>query len=382
VFRPIKKDINVQKHKPILLLLDVKHPYDRKMLESITLAAESKPFFHSCEVMELAEARCCEMHRFAGVIGDFAKPSIAEFCRQLTLPLVALSGARLALSANEGLSRVCLDNNSVVELMVQAFLAQGIRKLAFYSGFADSSAAWLQERQRAFEQLLHSYQLEEVVLDPQHLSASTTPIGVVAASDTQARQFSNLCYEQDLRIPQDYSLIGVDADPTESALSKITLCSVELPIAAMAEQALALLQAQIQHQPVLGKEVLIKAKQLVIGDSVGGATLYDPLITKALWFLNNHFHRRIRVEQVVDYCAVSRKTLETRFKKILGKTVHQQLHQLRMEFVKQQLRLTQVPVSRIAEAAGFSNQHYLYHLFRREMAMTPQQYREKFKELY
>jgi len=366
----------VQKNKTILLLLDVKHPYDRKMLKSITLAAASKPFFFTCEVMDLAEARCCELSRFAGVIADFAKPNIAEFCRSLTLPMVALAGMRLVVPSDRSFSCVCLDNYSVVELMVQTFLAKGIRKLAFYSGFSSGSATWLQERRDAFAQLLRSYQLEEVILNPQQLSASIEPIGVVAASDTQARQFTNLCYEQGLSLPQHYSLIGVDADHTESALSRLSLCSVELPIAAMAEQALALFGAQLDGHENSVKNILIKAKHIVTGDSVAGVSVNDPLIGKALWFLYHHFHRRIKVEQVVDYCAVSRKTLETRFKEILGKTVHQQLHQARMDYVKQQLRLTQKPVNHIAEAAGFSNQHYLYHLFRQEMSMTPRQYRE------
>ncbi|MDO6763337.1 helix-turn-helix domain-containing protein [Agarivorans sp. 1_MG-2023] len=360
----------------VLLLLDVKHPYDREILKGITHNISPLSRWMQPEVMTIAEANLVNLERFCGVIADFDKPGVPAFCENLSLPLVAISGSRLNLPSQTHLARVSPDSQGIVELIVQSFLAKGIRRVAFFSGVPTFTAPWVKERKIALAKIALQYRLELVELSVPDLTRPESRVGVVAASDTQARQFASLCHDQGISVPNDYTLIGIDADPTESALSPISLCSAVLPIQQIGEQAVAVLQEQIDG--LAAREVLVPATEIISGDSADEAVPADPLITKALFFLNSNFHRRIKVEQVVDYCAVSRKTLETRFKQVLGKTVHQQLHQVRMEFAKQQLTSTSSPVDAIADAAGFSNQHYLYYLFRQEMEMTPNQYRQKF----
>ncbi|WP_406609731.1 helix-turn-helix domain-containing protein [Agarivorans sp. JK6] len=366
----------MRKDNAVLLLLDVKHPYDREILQGITHNPSPMARWMQPEVMTISEANLVKLDRFCGVIADFDKPGVAAFCEKLSLPLVAISGSRLSLPSQAHLARVSPDSFAIVELIVQSFLAKGIRRVGFFSGVPAFTAPWVKERKFALAKIALKYRLEYVELTVPELVTPESTVGVVAASDTQARQFASLCNDQNISVPEHYSLIGIDADPTESALSPISLCSAVLPIRQIGEQALAVLQEQIDGKPA--REVLVPATELVSGASADNVTQTDPLITKALFFLNSNFHRRIKVEQVVDYCAVSRKTLETRFKQVLGKTVHQQLHQVRMEFAKQQLTSTSSSVDAIADAAGFSNQHYLYYLFRQEMEMTPNQYRQKF----
>ncbi|MGY5451654.1 AraC family transcriptional regulator [Agarivorans sp. MS3-6] len=366
----------MRERNAVLLLLDVKHPYDREILKGVT--SNSCPLSHwmQPEVMTIAEAKLITLDRFCGVIADFDKLGVPQFCKDLSLPLVALSGSRLNLLPDRNFARVSPDSYAIVELIVQSFLARGIRRVSFFGGVPAFSAPWVKERKNALAKLALKYKLEWLELSLPELTKPEQQVGVLAASDTQARQFASLCHDQGISVPGHYSIIGVDADPTESALSPLSLCSAVLPTQQIGEQAVRLLQEQIDGKPA--REILVPAVEIVSGASADLAAPTDPLITKALFFLNSNFHRRIKVAQVVDYCAVSRKTLETRFKQILGKTVHQQLHEVRMEFAKQQLTTTNSSVDAIADAAGFSNQHYLYYLFRQEMEMTPNQYRKKF----
>ena len=78
---------------------------------------------------------------------------------------------------------------------------------------------------------------------------------------------------------------------------------------------------------------------------------------------------------MAERVGVSRRTLEMRFRRETGSTVHATLTAQRMEVAKRLLRKGGQPVAQVAEILGFSSVHYFTTAFKREVGETPGAYR-------
>ncbi|MFT3789362.1 MAG: helix-turn-helix transcriptional regulator [Tepidisphaeraceae bacterium] len=74
---------------------------------------------------------------------------------------------------------------------------------------------------------------------------------------------------------------------------------------------------------------------------------------------------------------LSRRALEGRFVRLLGRTPHEQLLMFRIERAKQLLCDTDLPVKSIAPLVGVSSPEYLSVMFTRLLGITPSRFREQ-----
>ena len=74
---------------------------------------------------------------------------------------------------------------------------------------------------------------------------------------------------------------------------------------------------------------------------------------------------------------LSRRALEQRFQRLLGRTPREEIQQVRLDRVRQLLTDTDLPLYTIAERTGFEHVEYLSVVFKRETKMTPSRYRAK-----
>ncbi len=81
------------------------------------------------------------------------------------------------------------------------------------------------------------------------------------------------------------------------------------------------------------------------------------------------------VDDVVEELKISRRRLEQRFQSALGRTPAAEIRRARIERARHLLEATDVPLSQIAFDCGFTDAPRLSKVFRREMRMTPSQYR-------
>ena len=84
----------------------------------------------------------------------------------------------------------------------------------------------------------------------------------------------------------------------------------------------------------------------------------------------------VRVADVLREVSLSRRSLEHRFKKIVGRTPHAEIQLTRMNRIKELLRETRLSVQAIAEKTGYEYGEYMAAAFKREIGMTPSEYRQ------
>src|SRR5205823_7423080 len=81
----------------------------------------------------------------------------------------------------------------------------------------------------------------------------------------------------------------------------------------------------------------------------------DPEIAKAVRFIREHACEVIRVDDVLDQVALSRRALEKRFRTAVGRPPHVEIRRAQLERVNELLVGSDYKLEKIAEVTGFSS---------------------------
>ena len=106
----------------------------------------------------------------------------------------------------------------------------------------------------------------------------------------------------------------------------------------------------------------------------------DKKITEAQHFIEEHYEETIRVDQLAKKLAVSRRTLERRFKKATSNTVTEYVQRVRVEAAKKDLETSKKNVTEVMYDVGYTDPKSFRNLFRRITGLTPIDYRNKYNK--
>jgi LacI family transcriptional regulator len=103
----------------------------------------------------------------------------------------------------------------------------------------------------------------------------------------------------------------------------------------------------------------------------------DRNVARAVRYIREHACEGICVDDVVSHAALSRRLLETRFKKLLGRSPHDEITRVQLRRVKELLAETDLPLAEIADRTGFRYVEYLSAVFKNKTGMPPGQFRSE-----
>jgi AraC-like DNA-binding protein len=83
------------------------------------------------------------------------------------------------------------------------------------------------------------------------------------------------------------------------------------------------------------------------------------------------------LERGFRHCLVSRTELKRRFRRFLGRSIHDQIIRERLNEVEHLLATTEMPISQIARKAGFGSQAHMGVVFKARLGKTPGDYRKQ-----
>ena len=98
-------------------------------------------------------------------------------------------------------------------------------------------------------------------------------------------------------------------------------------------------------------------------------------------FIAAHATENIGAAEVVERLAMARRGLERRFRKLLGRSMLQEIHRVRIERARHLLAETDLPMSSVAACSGFSTQQRLAAVFRQVTGEPPMVYRQRSRGL-
>jgi len=100
-----------------------------------------------------------------------------------------------------------------------------------------------------------------------------------------------------------------------------------------------------------------------------------PWLKRAEEILNDSFQQQSRLSDIAKIVGVHPVHLAREFHKYLHCTVGEYIRRLRIDYARQQLAESTLPLVEIALAAGFANQSHFSRTFKLNTGMTPSEYR-------
>lgn len=98
------------------------------------------------------------------------------------------------------------------------------------------------------------------------------------------------------------------------------------------------------------------------------------------WIASNYDHAS-PVAAMTEMSGLSERSFKRRFAKATGMTPIEYVQTMRLEEAKQILETTDTPVEAIANEVGYEDPSYFGRLFKRNVGLTPAQYRKRFGSL-
>ena len=192
----------------------------------------------------------------------------------------------------------------------------------------------------------------------------------------QAQKLLEVCRELDIAVPEEIAVLGVDNDQLLCELSDPPLSSIICNTQRTGFEAATLLDRMMNGEQIASAPVLVAPLGIQTRQSTDILAIDDPDIATALRFIREHALEGINVADVVRHVPLSRRVLESRFKKILGRSPHEELTRLKLERIKQLLTETDLSLSEIARRTGFEHDEYMCVFFRKLEGMPPGQFRQ------
>jgi transcriptional regulator GlxA family with amidase domain len=84
---------------------------------------------------------------------------------------------------------------------------------------------------------------------------------------------------------------------------------------------------------------------------------------------------------MIQLSGLAERSFKRRFQQATGMSPLAYVHALRLEEAKQMLETSEDSVEAIANAVGYEDAGFFSRLFRREVSLTPAQYRKRFGSL-
>jgi LacI family transcriptional regulator len=375
------------------LVLSHSLDYCRRVLRGIKGYAEAKPDWILLPIdPEPRASRSLTAFRLAGVIAHLFTPALAARLRALRRPLVNVS----AVLDDLPVPRVGADDEEIGRRAALHLLDRGFTSFGFvgqrnhaYSTrrergfrevierFGHAVDCYHERRARPFTPTGHLWALDREV--QRWVRLLRKPVGVFAPNDIWGVQLAEICRQLRLRVPEDVSLVGVDNDDLLCNLSRPALSSIAVPAERIGHEAAALLDRLLAGAKPPRQALLLPPLGVVTRHSSEALAIRDADVAAAVRFIREHSHSPLRVPDVLAEIPVSRRSLERRFRASLQRGLGDEIRRVHMERARELLTSTEMPLAEVALRSGFSSGSQLSIVFRQEMALTPSDYRRRFR---
>lgn len=267
------------------------------------------------------------------------------------------------------------------------FIKQNFNNYAFI-GFKD--ILWSTYRYKGFNKQINlikkqetfCYEVDdfrsEVKAISKWLHSLPKPAAVFACNDFMARQVTELCLLENIRIPEDISLLGVDNDEFMCNISSPTLSSIKLNFEKHGFEIAKILFKMIRDNAIWPARITVEAVGVVERMSTKHKIIADPYIREIVEFINHNYKQEIDITKLVSFIPLSRRSIEMKFKKEMHPyTISSYIMKLRIDHFCSLLETSELPISTAAYRSGFIDNSNFSTLFKKYKGMTPTEYRKK-----
>lgn len=387
----------------IALLLHPAKAAERRMIQGVaTLVETCRPEWHLRIFDCLYPRRLAAPGRWniAGAICHSQHPELVRAASQLKIPTVYVGSRALSaggVHANPPTPaktvRVTSDDQRIGQMAVDFLAQRGHSAIGFLGIEETVGNQWSIERRLGVERACRQLGLAvthlcvppmDLAIDQATLTRIATwlaglpkPVGIVACCDEFGRYAIEACGIADLTIPEQVAVIGVDNDELQCELVRPSLSSIDQNSAQEGYLAAQLLADMLDGKRVSPGRHLVPPATVIERNSTAFIVTNDPYVLNAIVYIQANVHTVLDVKRIAAAIGVSGSTLQRRFRKACGKTVHATILAFRIRRATQLLVTTDLPLKVIAKRSGFRYPQYMTNVFTRTLGVTPALVRQR-----
>jgi LacI family transcriptional regulator len=378
----------MSKQRHVALIVDATKPYDRKVISGLaeyvqqvgnwSLYVEEEP------LDKLPDFRSWNGD---GVIANFDDPRVFDAVKNLDVPVVGLGGGYGKYHPGLDISYLRTDNDMIARLAATLLINRGFRHFAYCGMPRTPLNGWSKEREHSFTNYVSTRNFPCEVYNGRFtttrqwrklqnhlgrwLSGTEKPIGIMACNDARARHVLEACRNIGVRVPEEVAVIGVDNDELICELTQPPLSSIEQGARHLGYEAAASLDQLMSGKHYKSFERTIEPVGVVERRSTDTLAFDDAAVTLALQIIRDRACEPIQVRDVVDAVPASRTSLEIRFQKHTGHSIHSEIRQTQLNQAKKMLSSGNLPIKNVAQHCGFRTVQYFTTVFREAFGETP-----------
>ncbi len=352
--------------KRIALLMGQDHGYCRGVLRGIHAYAVDKTNW-LCrdappDMKMIGPLREWKPH---GIIAHLFDEEFARRVRALKRPLVNVTSTFLDLPV----PMIDVDSRVAGRLAAAHLLERGFRNFGYFGsqwtgfsqhreeGFREALAAAGHDLTACYSDFLPRRPVDATwnLRDRQvrdWLLALAKPAGILASNDYAVRRLAEICHQLKFRVPEDVALLGIDNDELECLLSRPPLSSVVNPTHKIGFEAAHMLDQLMSGRQPPKTTVFVPPAHVITRQSTDIVAVADPDVSAAIAFIVAHAAENIGPADVVKDLAIARRALELRFRKLLGRSMLQEIQRVRIERAKRFLAETSMSMRPWPAAPG------------------------------
>jgi len=383
--------------RKVALLVEWSRVYGRGVLRGIGQYVQAHrrwKVYHTERKLSETSPPWLRNWRGDGIIARIESRKLAAQIKRLGVPVIDL----FEHEDMNGIPAVLTGNRAIARLAAEHLIERGLTQFAYcglpgvYS--SDERCCWFVRhlataghavtvygpRHRSRRTLIaasEDYGLRREGAMAQWLRDLPKPVGLMACNDLVAHQILMACADAQLAVPEEVAVIGVDNDEVICGLSQPPLSSVEQDPEQVGYQAAALLDRMMQGEAAPAEKIVVEPRGVVARQSTDVVAVADADVAVALHYIRQHACDGLTVDGLLRHVSLSRRTLERRFARLLGRSPGDEIARVQLGHVKHLLSMTDYPLAQIAHMSGFRYVESMCVLFKKTTGQTPGHYRRE-----
>lgn len=204
------------------------------------------------------------------------------------------------------------------------------------------------------------------------------PVAIFACDDSFAIQISEICKLNNINIPKEIALLGVDNDRLICNLSDPPISSIILDAEKGGFELGRKIQEALKENDQKPFSICINPLGIELRKSTENYNVKDKYILEIVKYLQKHFDSAIKIDELTSLVPLSRRSIEGKFKNEMGISLYRFILNLRIEHFTFLLTTTNLSLSDIIFKSGFNDYSNVFRLFKKTKGCTPVEYRKRF----
>ncbi|MBN2163364.1 MAG: substrate-binding domain-containing protein [Pontiellaceae bacterium] len=375
------------KRKHIMLLLEW---YDYRIHRGVAKVAREAGWQLNCPKDPVTNEGFLKEWKGDGCIALLQCRETLEYFRTHKIPLVDLGLGEHQLP----IPRVVTDNRKIGKLAAEHFRDHGYREvfalgpgnIPMYRERLDALIESMEEDGGKVTVLSTAEIMQpdvirelESIIRQRGQRLKNQSLGFFAYQDNMAAEMISLCLQNELLVPENMAVLGVDNDDLINDGLTVGLSSIDSDQEGLGRRAALLLRDMLENpQHKSGAKIIRHSpRDVEVRRSTDCYAVRNPLVSEALHWIQLNFHKGIQASDVAEAMGVTQQGLQKAFSANYSRSPGQEIRYQRIQTVAHLLSSTRARLEDIASNCGYTSVDTLICNFRTEYGVTPGKYRKQ-----